>query len=296
MKHSIGSIFGMVVGALVAFCPQVQGATIMVDWGGDYVSASQALVPTGATSNTLNSTTHVRTGFYAYDASSPNTPASGYTAPVGKSGALYGGSYVIATGTAANDPASASGTWTRQIANSASSDVIQFNRGATTNVSYQAAAFVGFLKSDFLNSGSSLPSITLDATSSLSVTTVSANSATYRFGILNGGNWYISSNTRTSIGTLSLSGAGLTGSTWGLWNPNGPATIMQDPGTVSLFDKTLADFTSIQGFGIISGFSGASGRLDISGFSVSAVPEPATIALLTLGAAVILFKRRKANA
>lgn len=294
MKHSIGSIFGMVAGALVAICPHAQGATILVDWGGDYVSANQALVPTGATSNTLNSTTHVRTGFYAYDASSPNTPVSGYTAPVGKSGAIYGGSYVIATGTA--DPAAASGTWTRQIANSASSDVIQFSRGATASVSYQAAAFVGFLKTDFLNSGSSLPSITLDATSSLSATTVSANSATYRFGILNGGNWYISSDTRTSIGTLSLSGAALTSSTWGLWNPNGPSTIMQDPDTVSLFDKTIADFTSIQGFGVISGFAGSSARLDISGFSVSAVPEPATIALLTLGAAVIMFKRRTANA
>lgn len=272
-------------------------AQVFVDWGGDYVSTSQALLPTSQTSNTLIGATDVRTGIYAYGGtSSPITPSSGYTAPVGKSGALYGASYVIATGTALNDPAASSGTWTRQILNSGASDVIQFNRGATANVSYQAAAFVGFLKPDFLNSGSLLPSITLDATSSLSVSTMSAINATYRFGVFNGGNWYISSNTSSASNTtFTLSGATLASSTWGLWNPNGPSTLMQDPGLVSVFDNRIADFTSIQGFGIISGFSGTSARLDVSGFSVTAIPEPGTIALLALGAGVILLQRRKAN-
>ncbi len=281
-------------GLVLLLTPLLEGqAATVVDWGGSsYVSTTTNLALPAANHAIPGS------GIWAYSASTPISPGSGYTTPSGKSGTFYGGAYLTRSD---SDGTTSSRNWSlAQVTDGGTgNDFIDFYRGNSSGAfSYSGAAFVAFLKEDFLGEGNQ-NRITLDMDSSISATTSSMVSGSFRLAILSEGQWYVSETSRTTLGTLSLSGSALLTSNWAEWSPNGGANGQL--GLVpALFGVSGSSFTNIEGFGILTSFNAlpANGsRLQITAFSASAmvIPEPSTLALVLTGslAGIITVARRR---
>lgn len=271
-----------------------QAATV-VDWGsGSYVSTATALALPSANYSVAGS------GIWAYSASTPISPGSGYTAPPGKSSTFYGGAYLTRSD---GEGSASTRNWSlAQVTDGGTgADFIEFYRGnGSTVFSYSGGAFVAFMKEDFLSAGDQNP-VTFDLESSFSATTSTLVSGSFRLAILSEGQWYVSETFRTTLGTLSLSGNALLTSQWAEWSPTGGANGRL--GAVpSLFTTVGSSFTEIEGFGLLTSFDAAlssSSRVQISAFSVNAkvIPEPSTLTLAltcSLVAVIIVARRRHA--
>jgi hypothetical protein len=269
---------------------------ISVDWGGNYVSASQGLgqgtfntyrfndnnaadstVPvTDTRQRVLFGLTNSTSGYFA--------PGSGYTAPSGKTSNFYMGTALQFTGGAA-DPN------VFRVSDQGIADTIRL-RGQDDPVS--RFVFVGFAKADFLN-GTATGAQSLDATTSMTVNFGTdfgnASAATFRFGVLNAGQWYLSNTSFDNSGTTTLNSSGT--ATWGLFNPLGTDGSSSLAGTgikVAPSSFGAQSLNDVQGFGLwgSGGFD-----LDLAGFSATTIPEPSTYALLGLGLGALFFLRRR---
>ncbi len=284
-------------------------ATISVDWGGDYVTANQGFsqgsfgvyrfnddnaadptVPAGSNmrQRILFGLTNSTTGYY--------TPGSGYTAPSGKTGNFYLGENTLYANQF-QDPS------VFRVTDHAGADGIRLRTQDQTTTSY---ALLGFAKADFLN-GTSSQTLSLDSTTSISITLGSdvgqSGTSAARYAVLNAGQWYLSNTTfsiAAGLNTLSSSGT----ETWGTIDPLGTDGVSALAGTglnVAPGSFSSQTFNDVQGFGLWIGHTGNSTDqpldFEVTGFSATTVPEPATWAMLLGGlGALALLRRRRANA
>ncbi len=278
--------------AMVACLGFAQGAdaSAVVSWGGNYVTASTDLGGRGGDYTVAGAGLWVYTG--AASRSSPVAP--GYTGSP-----FYWGAYLV-RGT--GDGSASVRNFSNVDVMEGSPDTLRFLRANSGGVtSYTGAAFVSFLKSDFLN-GHDTGSFTFGSLESLSVTTSYALLTGYRFAILSGGSWYLSEAAKTPLGsntpdTLTLSGAALADSQWAAWSPTGGANSRLGalPGS---FGVDGSAFTDIQGFGVFmeinpAAIIGQTSGIQISSFQVVAVPEPGSLALAGGGILASWLVRRR---
>ncbi|MBE2204017.1 MAG: PEP-CTERM sorting domain-containing protein [Chthoniobacterales bacterium] len=284
MNSLIKTSLGLGTAALLAIT-NVNSATVVADWGGDYVSVDQALaVPTPVGS--------APTWTYKYSASTAISPASGYTAPSGKSGTFYGALEVTNS-----EAANAASAWdaSPRIQNNAAADRIRLRSKALAASGTSAVTgLVFFKKTDFLNSMSSPSQIKFDSTSNFTMS-LATNVGSVRLAVLDGSQWYLSSYNFTSgSGNISLSN--LASENFGAWSIDSTsAPLPAVPGSFGIAGST---FTDIQAVGFY--FSGSTNTTGVTpgvqatAFSVSAVPEPSTSLLMGVGlTGVLLMARRR---
>lgn len=276
---------------LAGFCATSHGAPI-VHWGGNYVTLGQDLaLPTPTDVGT--------TRIWAYSGTTPISPSAGYTAPPDRSGTFYGGTYLTRSVSIVD--------WTRaRVINEGPGnlfDQIVINRGLHATASFSGAAFFAFLTDSFLNGGGGGETVQFGLnggipTGSLSMEIGLAQAATFRFAVLNNGQWYLSSATATEVGEFSISSDDILASTWALWEPTGGADgrLESVPGS---FDVLGSSFTDIEGFGYYIGVNGGPAEGvggGISSFMANGmvvVPEPGVVSLLLVGAAGFFMLRSR---
>lgn len=272
------------VALVVTFgCLKAVDATVIVDWGGDYVSSNTNLNDRAGNYATPG------LGLWIYNGTTRTSPATGYVPPEGKSGTFYWGGY-ITRGDGGN-PGQRDFT-NANVTDSASNDYIRFSK-QVAGTSLSVSSFVSFLKEDFLN-GYADQNVLFEPGSALSVTTNSVLGCTYRLAVLDGTQWYLSDASASVTGTLSLSGTSLLTSQWGAWSPTGGANsrLGDVPAT---FDVSGSGFSDIQGVGVFSFFSSpTAGSVNLQITSLTFVPEPSTLWMAGLGVAVfwVGFRRR----
>jgi hypothetical protein len=126
-----------------------------------------------------------------------------------------------------------------------------------------------------------------------------AHDTVLRLLILAGGNYYVSSTSYTNI--INGGGAFVTsaqtatvtfdGAQWRQLTGFDKTTNM---GTISGSDTTLSAGTLITGLGIYGTYGTAPGTARFDNVTITAVPEPASLSLLGLGAAALLLRRKRA--
>lgn len=291
MKH-------LLLACSLAATTSIFAQTTSVNWGGDYVSANQTFgegtfgtyrfnddnaadstVPIANTrQRVLFGLTNSTSGYFA--------PSSGYTAPVGRTSNFYMGTALEFIGTP-TDPA------VFRVSDQGTADTIRL-RGQDNPVS--RFAFLGFAKADFLN-GTNTDARMLDATTSMTVNFGSdfanASAATFRFGVLNAGQWYLSNTSFSNTGTTTLNSSGT--ETWGLFNPLGTGAGSSLVGTgikVAPSSFSAQSLNDVQGFGL---WASGGFDLDLAGFSAttSAIPEPSAFAALAGFAGLALAGLRR---
>jgi hypothetical protein len=267
----------------VVSAANLNAATMLMDWGSTtYVTSAASFSNPAPTDSGL-------TRVYPYSSATAVSPSSGYTGPT-----FYAAiQYSQASGTLSNI--------TRQIANdNTNGDYISLTTASPTNVSNTLNALIFFKKSDFQN-GMSTPTVTLDSTSAFNITRgnggFTANTKSVRAAVLDGTQWYLSSASvdptanNTTYTILADASAGM----WGTYDPT--TTPM---GTIpSSFTTPGSSFTNIQAVGFFVDATrtstGANSNIfaSFSGFEASAIPEPATWALLAAVGTFFMVTRRR---
>ena len=263
--------FRSIVAIIVAACvANTAHAKLMVDWGGDYVTATQNF------SNGSGNLTHG--GFIGGDPILIS-PASGYN---GTSADFYGLTRqdFVTGGNANSRP---------QVENVGSNDRIQIKSDFAAG-----EALLLWRQGDFLN-GLNTGNVGFDATSTVSMNINSyANFNPGRVVIrLQGGSndgYYISDETPfNGTGAKSASPTGLT------WRAYDPATDLDGvAGTITniVFGGQIANVTEV-GFFVEDNVSSDADAFRLDSFEVSGVviPEPASLALMGLGGLLMLRRR-----
>ncbi len=208
-------------------------------------------------------------------------PGSGYTGP-----AFHGG-FAIATGGASMDLA--------QVANNSNGgDPIQFSMSNNANSSLNALVLADVTSSVFDSSST----IVLRAIRNDSQGTFSATIRLV-FGV--GSTYYASSTTvmtvnanNAGMSTLTLNFAQLDALTFDAYSPG--TSLAYVGGSPASFDPTVDAWNSI-GVLIRNANSGGSSRnntgVELHQFTVDAIPEPASLALLGLGGLLMLGRGRR---
>lgn len=272
---------------VIGFSTTIQ-ATIIADWGGDYLNANRSI---GGTEVNPSGSSRL----YAYSDTTNATPSTPYSAPPGKSGTLYSGSYFEKNGGGGNT------TYGRNVLNNGANDTITFRKTGSLPSGYTSATFIAFLKEDFLSGSGVSDVVTFTSGNSMSFTLTEATNSEYRFAVMNGSTWYLHSATYDTTGSqLTLSGSSLlSDNAWGAWDPNGGANGQL--GVVpSTFDTQGSSFSNIQavGFFALSTFptnvEGFSASLSTFTVDASIIPESGTTALLFgVGMMVAVFRYRR---
>jgi len=306
-KGRLGILGGVI--ALTLACTMAQGsATIIVDWGGDYVSANQVFRNTTTSDpNAYRSYTNSGQSYSVLKDSFQNlTPGSGYTAPTGKTSNFYGG-FMSSSGSSAATLGGATGTTSainaRAVVNSGTADMITL---ALSTATAQIRGAVLFNKSDFLNSTSS-QTIIFDSDSSLTFKGIMGGYRPVgRWMVLDGSTWYISLATITqtasnTVETHTLNN--LNTALWAVYNPRLTDTagtyLLNAAPTTGYAQHT---FTDIQSMGIFMDSYGEAASVDGSSYSrfalagftahATAIPEPSTLALSLGALGCVAFLRR----
>ncbi len=307
MKKLLSLLAGVVMLAGLT----VSAGTVGVDWGGSYGNSF---------SSTLNQglgTVTTPIGDYTFDTVSDRaylipfgtgyTPSadSRYLAPAGKTGPLYTVMMLVNHSSATAPTNSGLYRW------SAATNPNQLQKtnptltGGYTTMSMSASYFAK--KADFLNglnsaTGISFSNATDAASVSMSILRNKNNgTATIAFIVQEGTDWYATiatnraQNSADYAGTLTVNPYT---ANWYAFNPS--ANQFLNTGALGTA-KAGSTFTNIMAFGISGQTMGYDGivansqKLDFSGFSGSftAVPEPATIGMLGLGAVCVIFIRRR---
>lgn len=233
------------------------------------------------------------------------TPAAGYQAPVGKSSSFWGG-WSASAGTGPGIPGSVSGNESFLSNRTVWNNPVTGTGGDFINLSISSSTpamrgIIAFAKSGFL-SGFDAQTVAFDSTSSITFDGFTNGfRPVVRWVIQDGDTWYISENSFTGVGT-------------GFWGAPTNATLT-DPNSVlwAAYVPILTDsagpyfynpapetgyaaytFSDIQTVGVFfdsygqPSLDGSFSSIGLQSFSVNGViapiPEPATSALLTVGA------------
>ena len=265
----------LAIGSMVALAATatLNAQTDVVNWGGDYVSANQNLVRPTAVTNGLVVT-------YTYSSNTAITPVSGYTAPAGRTGPIYGAWQVTSLTNVPVDIAQS------RIANNAAGDRIYIISPSGTNTQVQGLIF--YNKQDFLNGYSNVTLSLNGVVGSMNIAAV-ADGQAIRYAVQSGGSWYLSETNKTTAG--SFSNVSLQDQNWGVWDPSTTPF-----GTVpATFDTLGTSITDVSAFGFYFQIERAtSASIELDSF-VIAVPEPSTIGLLGLSAGALLLFRLRAR-
>lgn len=258
----------------------VHAAVNLVDWGGDYVSATQEIVRPTPT----DSGTYVRT--FGYSFTTPISPSANYNGTP-----FYGAIELIRTDALANPNQT-------QVVQNAAGDRITI--GAPTASNFTLNAFVFFKKADFLAGTGAGETISFDSSSTLTITSPGSSGLNYglRAAVLSGGQWYLSNTVRTSTAGGDLAISNLGAELWGAWDP-ASAPLGSLPSSYTIAGTALTDIQAVGYFGTTGRTATANiahvtiSDVIVSGV-VSSVPEPSTYAALAgLGALGLAALRRR---
>ena len=276
----------MVIIAMVALGAMGAQAALVMDLSGNFNTGTAR--PTVA----LPTMTQVdaNTRFYS----------NGFATPYVVNGAaVTGGNYVGPTLYASWRQSNVGGITVDPTRRIASTDYLENTAGASTVAN--ASGTFNFMymvkKANFAN-GLNTGNVGFDATSdfSIAVTTWSGISKSLRAVVQNGSTWYISQSENTASGSNEAKTlANAASMRWSIWNPTTSADFSGD----SLnFSTTVAGstFTDIQAVGvwgrIVDGATNPNLSITTIQIGAVAVPEPATVGMLGLGAIVTLMIRR----
>jgi hypothetical protein len=248
----------------LALAPAAQAATI-VNWGGNYVSSNQAL----------------QTGGFLNGQPLPLYPVSGYS--TAGTSAIFHGHYVTTEeGTAQN---------LFQILNSSSNDRIEFKRD---NNAWAGLAI--WLKDGFLEAPGQPVSFNADNLVSIDLVTNAAIS--YRGIVIQIGNdYFISNDIGGGTGVKEISPTTLT---WYNYDPVNAFTFTSanavDANKVDLLEGGLINGITGIGFYAQRNSGTSTNAFRVQNFTVTAIPEPASLALLGIGGILIAGGRRRHRA
>ncbi|HOX39155.1 MAG TPA: PEP-CTERM sorting domain-containing protein [Candidatus Brocadiia bacterium] len=265
----------------------------IVNWGGDYVTASQNLQTLNPDSiNGLDldgdlANDDARTG-RNYNRTSTYSPGSNYS---GTSGVFSGGASVGQLDVATSAGLSTARIWQAGVPG----DSIEFQRGATT-VASQIHAVVLWDQDNFLGVGPS-SHLSIDATSSfsISITSVLGSDWQGRWLVEEGGQLYLSETTFNpgANGTYDLTFGDTNDGNWAAYNPSGLALNFDQSGA-TYSARNFSDITAVGFYVERDSFATNASRTRVTNFSATLqTPEPGSLALLGLGAAILALRRRK---
>lgn len=272
----IRGVVGCLAFASVFTFSQKAISATLINWGGDYVTASQSLVGSSTTSPGVTT--------YLYSSSTAKSPSStaGYTGPE------FYGAFSLTNTSGTGTPAFSSGRY--NVANSGTNDVIQFGTAAPTADTVTMRGLVFFEKAEFLNGGA-IGAVTLDGTSSFSLnvtalagTTRQAQIAVYA---LSGGvwSWYLSSQKVTGVNMLSLTDAG--DALWALYSiDNTTSPLNAPPTSYTVAGSSFADIGAVGYFFNVTGANGANITTYANSFTFNGAvtaPEPSSASMAALG-------------
>ena len=247
------------------------GITI-VDWSGNYVgSGSSQNLNLGSSTDTSTTRT--------WEAAEI-TPGGTYEAPEGKTGPIFGAFEY----TDNNGPRDFS---LARIRRDDSNTPINFSAHGGVDSS-NLKGLIYYTKSNFLNSMSSVPIGLTEMSGTLNVTDQS-ETAEYRFAVLNGTDWYLSSTTATDTGAFNIEDFGAIN--WGAWSMPEGSTFSATPSNYDVAGSTLTDVQAV-GFYFDVSREGQS-RVEFESFQVVAIPEPGTLLLVGIALGSLLLFRRK---
>lgn len=276
---------GLLLGVLLMTILGTTGlkAATVVNWGGDYISAATVNLQTGTTVDTGATKT------YLYSTTNAKSPASGYTAPVGKSGTFYG-AFETTNGSGGTATMSA-----YRIEDNVAGDRIKIWGQSSASAGNTVKGLIFFEQGDYLAAGDA-GTVTFDVSStmSLNVNTFTGNAGA-RMAVFSGGKWYLSQAVATSTGLFSMSN--LSAASWGEWAINSATAPLNAPPTT--FATLGSSFTDIDAVGFYFELTrdASSARFEADAFSVNAVvtavPEPSVVGLGGLAALMGLIYRRR---
>jgi len=260
-------------------------ATMIVDWGGDYVSTSQnSPRRTSGSSSTGDfdgdTVEDDRRYLVAYSEVTALNPAIGASYN-GTSAQFYGGidnrAYNASVNLNLDDYNIEQGTADRIN--------LRIQNSETGSTGGQTFGLYTWLQPDFLNGGNS-------GTWGLSSMSISVldNAFTLRWLVKNNGQWYISQETESGASQTDV------------WESSGAQWSVYDPATSILFDDGSATFSDVsmsdvEGVGIYFqnlNTGTTAQRLRITDFQVEAIPEPSAVMFLGGFGLLALFRRRRA--
>lgn len=257
---------GLATATIFALSRILSHASVVVNWGGDYVGGPTAFSRNEAFSDTASL-----------------NPSSGYA---GTSGTFYGGAQLAGTASGFETTGGDPNVYTTGITNFGSSDRISFRwlgrHGATTQGS------IVWNRSDFLNVGSD-STVLFDSSSSLSIT-IPDVPVTTRWLVRDGGTYYVSS-ANFDNGSLTLTDPNSATT----WAPFAPATNLDfNAATATFASHTFNDVRAIGYYFEAESQENALYLYGVTNFSATAfvVPEPTSGVLALFGAASIARRRR----
>lgn len=264
-------------------------AALLVNWGGDYVSANANYSRSASAVNTAYPSGTGRSKSVGWSEGTVLNPTSGYS---GVSSTFYGGYYDSHDGTVTT---TSNITAASRITDSGTADQLYYRFQTPTDASKTSITVgggVSWLQNDFLNL--SAATIVFDNTSSLNmnIRTLSGGIGV-RWMVKDDTQWYISNTSYTTSGSKSLSGASLLAETWLAFNPG--TSLLEPTGTYAT--HTFADVSAVGyfGWGNLTGTASTTSDLVLTAFSangVDAVPEPSAVLLGSLGMLALLRRRR----
>ena len=254
MSAVFGRPLGRCTGVLCALLGSwASAAEPAVGWGGDYVTANRAFNRSNVGANLDYQADGVqdRRQSYAFSATMPMNPSSNYTVTPTNSGRFYGGvDYWRLVSTSSFSASSGHGVLNATA--STGGDTLGIHQTNQTN-RRQFAVFL-WDKADFLTASlAQAESVGFDETCSLSLTVRlnQSNHHTYRFLVLNGSQFYVSSFSSAATGTLG--GSDLMNATWAAYNPGADLRPVpgSDVGASSLsYTTPTSSFDDIRGIGV----------------------------------------------
>jgi hypothetical protein len=294
--------------ALLAFGPAAD-AELIVNWGGDYVSAAQNS-PRGTSNGTapFDTDDDVNDGLrnsYPFDLDAALNPAIGgdYSGP---SARFYGG----------HADAREAGAWYFGVQQQVSvqdrigGDTIRLAATANEGGNHFLASYLVWKKEDFLG-GAASADVGFDAASDWRIDRITLTLAdvekpdgyhTLRWWACSGGSCFVSDDVTGGDNLADDTACGTTDFSTLLWTASLVADgsfdrMYVNSGTFDTASSALSDITAV-GF-VVQGYGSsgaASDRMlqyhEVSSFEVSAVPEPATFAVLAAGLLALSRRRR----
>ena len=284
----------------------IQAATVSaVDWGGDYVAATQPLnddTPANRTGSdnygdpdgpfTINTVDSI--AGRALSTNSPLSPPAGYA---GTSGTFYGGGSVTRANSLAND-----GFSELTVLNQGSNDSLHWHVD-TGGDSHTFHLLVYWDKADFLNGLSTTANLGLsEGGFSLSTSQSSGHQTDelLRWVVRDGSQFYVSQNTTTLLNNSTFNVAYSTLTNWAALNPVDPLGAPTSSDLLSLDFNEAGPyaphtFTDVTGLGFYVEHEAATGpiHVHIEGFGADLIPEPSSALLLFSGALLTAMRRRR---